>query len=658
MLKMPNAFQGARSGASAWSKWLAALAAVWFASGLAASCSTPNFQILDPPTSGPDASVGGAGTLPCASDSGDADCAVDAGPDAAPDAASACPDGCANDHGTTRCVTGECAPICAAGFADCDGDPSNGCETDLGTLSSCGACGSVCQLEHATAECDNELCDVASCDPGFDDCDGDPKNGCEADLTRPETCGACSVQCDANGGVATCTAGVCGITCTGSNADCVNGLVDGCETDTSRNVLHCGSCANACSAATGTPSCIEGKCGVSNCAPPFADCNGDALSPTGNGCETNVSNDAANCGGCGVQCYFPNAGATCVGKVCQQGACAAGYADCTVESGCETTLGTTSNCLACADACNNDHGTSVCALLGCVPTCARDWGDCDNNPNNGCETPLTTLTDCSACGTVCAFTHAAASCATGTCTQGACDAGWADCTSAPGCETEGSCPTGGGGAGGMGGTGAGGAGTGGSTGTTGSICSQPGFAFCDDFEDGNASGWVPSGGTWTVSTDGSFVYQGGNGSFQSAAGSTSWTDISLQARIKLVSFGGTSASYRAGLVARYNGSSNDYVVALDATGSLVLLHGMSAVSGATGTCGSIFVGAVIGTWYTLRLDVTGPLGNVTLKTYLNGTPEHSCVTTSSTSANGEIALTTVGTGTKASFDDVNVTLLP
>jgi hypothetical protein len=647
---MSNALRNTRKGGGAWHKLLAALAVAATALGLALACSTPSFQFAPTPVSMPDASVDS--TAPeCDADS--ADCGVDADVDAG----SACPNGCANDHGSTRCAAGQCEPICAAGFADCDGDPSNGCETDLGTEDNCGACGSACKLGHATAECDNELCTVGLCDPGFADCDGDPKNGCEADLSQPETCGACDVQCNANGGVATCTAGLCGITCSGSNADCVNGLSDGCETDTSLNVLHCGSCANACPATAGTPSCVEGKCGLSNCTSPLADCNGDALSPTGNGCETNTSTDAANCGGCGVQCYFPNASAQCIGKVCQLGTCAAGYADCTVETGCETKLGTTSNCLACADACNNDHGTAACVTQGCVPTCARDWGDCDKNPNNGCETPLTTLTDCGACGAVCAFAHAAASCATGTCTQGACDAGWADCTSAPGCETESSCPTGGGGAGGGGSGGASGSsGAGGSGGAGGSFCSQAGFAFCDDFEDGNASGWLPSGGTWAVTTDGSFVYQGGNGSFQSTAGSTTWTDLSLQARVKLLSFGGTSASYRAGLVARYNGSSNDYVVALDATGSLVLLHGMSAVSGASGTCSSIFVGSVIGTWYTLGISATGPSGNVSLKTYLNGVLEHNCVTTSSTSANGEIGLVTVGTGTKASFDDVNVTV--
>jgi hypothetical protein len=632
-----------------WKRLLCAFAAAASAAALAVACSTPNFGFADSRQNTPDSSAEAA---PPECDAETGDCGAE------PDAGIACSPDCQNDHGTTRCVVGQCAPICASGFADCNGDPSDGCETDLGTEDNCGACGAACKLGHATSVCQSGVCSVDQCADGYDDCDGDPKNGCEADLSRPETCGACAVQCAANGGVASCTKGECGITCAAGQADCVNGLADGCETDTTRNVLHCGSCDNACPSAGGTPSCIESKCGLSDCASPLADCNGDAKLPTGNGCETDTSTDSNNCGGCGVQCYFANASAKCVGKVCQLDACAAGYSDCTVASGCETKLGTTSNCLACGDACNNDHGTAACATLGCVPTCARDWGDCDNNPNNGCETPLTTLTDCGACGVVCAFTHAAASCATGTCTQGGCDTGWADCTAAPGCETENSCAAGGGGAGGGGGSSSGGAGGGGGSGGSsgGSVCAQSGFAFCDDFEDGNASGWLPSGGTWTVTTDGSFVYQGGNGSFQSTAGSTAWTDVSLVAKMKVIAFGGSSASYRAGLVARYNGSANYYVVALDATGNLVLLRGMSAISGATGTCGAQAVGATVGAWHTLRLDVTGPAGNVTLKTYFDGALEQSCVTTSTTSASGEIALVTNGSGTTASFDDVRVTV--
>jgi hypothetical protein len=37
-----------------------------------------------------------------------------------------------------------CTPTCNAGFANCDGDPNDGCEANLSSTSSCGACGVVC----------------------------------------------------------------------------------------------------------------------------------------------------------------------------------------------------------------------------------------------------------------------------------------------------------------------------------------------------------------------------------------------------------------------------------------------------------------------------------------------------------------------------------
>jgi hypothetical protein len=34
-------------------------------------------------------------------------------------------------------------------------------------------------------------CEIVTCPPAQANCDGDPKNGCETDLRRPENCGAC-----------------------------------------------------------------------------------------------------------------------------------------------------------------------------------------------------------------------------------------------------------------------------------------------------------------------------------------------------------------------------------------------------------------------------------------------------------------------------------
>ena len=66
--------------------------------------------------------------------------------------------------------------------------------------------------------------------------------------------------------------------------------------------------------------------------------------------------------------------------------------------------------------------------------------------------------------------------------------------------------------------------------------------FSDNFEDGNANGWTKSGGSWSVGSDGSFVYrQSGTGSDARArAGSTSMTNYSVQARVKPLAFNGTN----------------------------------------------------------------------------------------------------------------------
>ncbi len=56
-----------------------------------------------------------------------------------------CPPGCTNPHGTTSCsVDGLCQPVCDSGWGNCDGDNTNGCETDLKTNENCGDCGIVC----------------------------------------------------------------------------------------------------------------------------------------------------------------------------------------------------------------------------------------------------------------------------------------------------------------------------------------------------------------------------------------------------------------------------------------------------------------------------------------------------------------------------------
>jgi hypothetical protein len=109
-----------------------------------------------------------------------------------------CSAACFVPNGIGSCTNGSCTDEitgCFGGFEDCDLDPANGCETDLGSdPNNCGDCGNSCNVNGA-GFCANGACTITTCDPGFDSCDGDPNNGCESDLVAPTSCGQCDNVC-------------------------------------------------------------------------------------------------------------------------------------------------------------------------------------------------------------------------------------------------------------------------------------------------------------------------------------------------------------------------------------------------------------------------------------------------------------------------------
>ncbi|MCZ7678294.1 MAG: hypothetical protein M5U28_05775 [Sandaracinaceae bacterium] len=75
---------------------------------------------------------------------------------------------------------------CSEGFADCDGDPTNGCEIEVAIdAENCGSCGTSCSamFPHSSVVCDSSgtepSCSWISCMPEFHDLDGSLDNGCE-----------------------------------------------------------------------------------------------------------------------------------------------------------------------------------------------------------------------------------------------------------------------------------------------------------------------------------------------------------------------------------------------------------------------------------------------------------------------------------------------
>ncbi|MBB2944992.1 hypothetical protein FB565_004725 [Actinoplanes lutulentus] len=164
--------------------------------------------------------------------------------------------------------------------------------------------------------------------------------------------------------------------------------------------------------------------------------------------------------------------------------------------------------------------------------------------------------------------------------------------------------------------------------------------FSADFESG-ASGWSKSGGTWVVGTDGSKVYQQTKADSELArvfAGETSWTDYSVQAKVKAISLG----SGLAGIASRASSASTMYRLALTSAGKAEL----QSVKGSTvSVIGSAAVSNVTA-WHTLRIDASGS----TVTGYVDGVKVASG--TGSLTASGRIGLVT--SFASASFDDVAV----
>ena len=96
---------------------------------------------------------------------------------------------CSNAHGTTACVASACSPTCSGFWTSCDGNPNNGCETATDTITNCGGCGVTCTRANAASTCPSGVCTLGACIAGFDNCDGNSTNGCESNhVTYPNSC--------------------------------------------------------------------------------------------------------------------------------------------------------------------------------------------------------------------------------------------------------------------------------------------------------------------------------------------------------------------------------------------------------------------------------------------------------------------------------------
>jgi len=167
--------------------------------------------------------------------------------------------------------------------------------------------------------------------------------------------------------------------------------------------------------------------------------------------------------------------------------------------------------------------------------------------------------------------------------------------------------------------------------------------FSDDFEDGNSTGWTPSGGSWSVATDGSRVLRqsGTSSDARSRAGSTGWTNYTLTARVKLTAVNGSNRF--AAVLARAQSNTSYYYLALRSNNTVEL---KKLVGGSSTTLASAPVTVSLNTWYTLSLTTAG---NQLTGRVDNGTP---LTATDSQFAAGQIGVATFNAA--ANFDNVLV----
>lgn len=80
------------------------------------------------------------------------------------------------------CEYSACGSACTPGWADCDGDTTNGCETDIWhDVNTCGGCAACPGIPHGTPVCATGRCFASTCDSGFHL--NERRDGCVADCT-------------------------------------------------------------------------------------------------------------------------------------------------------------------------------------------------------------------------------------------------------------------------------------------------------------------------------------------------------------------------------------------------------------------------------------------------------------------------------------------
>jgi hypothetical protein len=376
--------------------------------------------------------------------------------------------------------TNEGVEACDTIDNDCDGGIDEDFDVTLDPLH-CGRCNNACATpDNGTQGCEESICVVAACDDGFEDCNGEFDDGCEANLLEPVTCISCDNVCEYEHAVPGCNDNGCFL------ASCLSGHWDvdlrsgnGCEyactlsndgeeaCDTRDNdcdgdidedynlqtdLLHCGECGNACGdpeQAVGT--CTEGECTIAECLGDALDCNEEF----DDGCEANRF-DPATCLSCDNECEYEQAVPGCDEAGCFLAACLSGHwnVDLRSDNGCEYAC-TLSNegeeacdtqdndcdgevdedfdletdllhCGECGNACGDpQEAIGTCTEGACaIAECVGDALDCNDEFDDGCEANRFDPATCLSCDNACAYRSGIPGCGANGCFLAGCVAGY------------------------------------------------------------------------------------------------------------------------------------------------------------------------------------------------------------------------------------------
>lgn len=315
--------------------------------------------------------------------------------------------GCEED---SHCISG----ICGDGTCldkNCNDGLKNGLETDVDCGGLCGPCADsqVC-VEDSDCEsgnCDGERCAQPTCDDKI-------ANGNETDVDCGGSCGPCAdgLGCagagDCQNGV--CEAGAC------ASPSCTDGILNGQETDTDCGGPVCPACENLASCDR-DDDCVNNLCDDATKTCSEASC----IDGTLNGEETDTDCGGADCNAVDLRC---RPGRNClVGEDCQTGVCDPVTFKCLqptcedgVQNGTETDVDCGGRCGPCGDDKNCSEEGDCLSLVCSGGTCEAN--DCSDGVLNGNETDV----DCG--GPDCGKCAAGQDCNTpGECISGVCESG-------------------------------------------------------------------------------------------------------------------------------------------------------------------------------------------------------------------------------------------